>query len=74
MRRSPEQLTVLLQSPQFRRQMDQFHAALVTGQLDLRHFGLDAEGFSVADFLEAVQRAQEKQQSGQGDEPMGEPS
>ena len=41
--RSAEQLALLLQSPQLRRQLDQFHAALVSGQLDLRHFGLDAE-------------------------------
>lgn len=41
--RSAEQLALLLQSPQLRRQLDHFHAALVSGQLDLRHFGLDAE-------------------------------
>lgn len=39
--RSQEQLIATLQSPQFRRVLDVFNAALVSGRLDLRHFGLD---------------------------------
>lgn len=32
-----------LQSPQFRRTLDVFSAALTSGRLDLRHFGLDPQ-------------------------------
>lgn len=38
--RSREQAVATLQSPQFRRTLDVFSAALVSGRLDLRHFGL----------------------------------
>ncbi len=46
-RRTREQAVATLQSPQFRRTLDVFSAALVSGRLDLRHFGLDPQvGFS----------------------------
>ena len=45
-------------------QLELFSTALQTGQLDLNSFGLRATGFTVADFLQAVQDQvdQEKQQ------------
>ena len=42
-RRTREQAVATLQSPQFRRTLDVFSAALVSGRLDLRHFGLDPQ-------------------------------
>ena len=41
--RTREQAVATLQSPQFRRTLDVFSAALVSGRLDLRHFGLDPQ-------------------------------
>jgi hypothetical protein len=41
--RTREQLVATLQSPQLRRTLDVFSAALVSGRLDLRHFGLDPQ-------------------------------
>mmetsp|Transcript_36489 Transcript_36489/g.65263 ORF Transcript_36489/g.65263 Transcript_36489/m.65263 type:complete len:306 (-) Transcript_36489:360-1277(-) len=48
-------------SPQFHQQIETFSHALQTGQLDLAQFGLDAQGFSVADFLESIQKDVEKE-------------
>eukprot|EP00877_Chromochloris_zofingiensis_P010437 jgi/Chrzof1/5647/Cz16g10040.t1 len=53
--RSPESLRDLARSPQFQQQLHTFSTALQTGQLDLAQFGLQARGFSVADFLAAIQ-------------------
>ena len=41
-----------------------FGQALQTGQLDLAQFGLNARGFSVADFLDAIQELVEREQVG----------
>ena len=52
--RSREQAVATLRSPQFRRALDVFTAALVSGRLDLRHFGLDPKvwvSLSVLDML-----------------------
>ncbi|KAG2498578.1 hypothetical protein HYH03_003329 [Edaphochlamys debaryana] len=74
--RTPEHLAALAHSPQFQQQLSTFSAALQTGQLDLSQFGLRAAGFTVADFLRAVQdlvereRAQGQQGQGQGGAPM----
>ena len=45
--RSPEQLASLLRSPQFRRQLHAFHAALTSGQMDMRLFGLNPQVLTV---------------------------
>jgi hypothetical protein len=39
-----------------------FGQALQTGQLDLAQFGLNARGFSVEDFLAAIQDLVEREQ------------
>lgn len=69
--RSREALVALAHSPQFHQQLATFGGALQTGQLDLAQFGLQAEGFRVADFLKAIEdlvereKAQEQQQGGE---------
>lgn len=64
--RSMGSLQALAHSPQFHQQLQTFGAALQTGQLDLAQFGLQAEGFSVADFLKAMEDLvqREKEQEG----------
>lgn len=49
-------------SPQFQQQLAHFSAALESGQLDLAQFGLQGQGFSVVDFLQAIQAAVDKEQ------------
>ncbi|KAG2432253.1 hypothetical protein HXX76_009171 [Chlamydomonas incerta] len=53
--RTVEALAALAHSPQFQQQLSTFSNALQTGQLDLSQFGLRAAGYSVADFLAAIQ-------------------
>ena len=53
--RGREGVEELASSAQLRSQADAFSSALTSGELDLSHFGLRAKGFSVADFLQAVQ-------------------
>lgn len=53
--RGREGVEELASSAQLRSQADAFSSALTSGELDLSHFGLRARGFSVADFLQAVQ-------------------
>jgi len=53
--RGREGVEELASSAQLRSQADAFSSALTSGELDLSHFGLRAQGFSVADFLQAVQ-------------------
>lgn len=64
--RSRGALLELAHSPQFAQQLATFSGALQTGQLDLAQFGLQAQGFTVADFLRAIQdlvdRKQQQQQ------------
>ncbi|KAL3150071.1 hypothetical protein ABBQ38_013417 [Trebouxia sp. C0009 RCD-2024] len=43
-------------SSQWRQQLDIFSNALQTGQLDVQAFGLEFLGFSVADFLQSIQK------------------
>jgi 26S proteasome regulatory subunit N13 len=60
----------VLASAQWRAQLDTLSGALTTGQLDLAQFGLRAGGFTVADFLQAVQDAvdaEKKQKEEEGD-------
>eukprot|EP00878_Enallax_costatus_P011615 GHUV01012124.1.p1 GENE.GHUV01012124.1~~GHUV01012124.1.p1 ORF type:complete len:237 (+),score=80.45 GHUV01012124.1:1179-1889(+) len=59
--RSPEALRALAHSPQFHQQLSTFSAALQTGQMDLAQFGLQSEGFTVADFLRAIQDLVERE-------------
>lgn len=54
---TPEDLLELLQSPQFRQQVDSFSYVLRTGQIDLSQFGIDPSKyrFTVLSFLEALE-------------------
>ncbi|EFJ29244.1 hypothetical protein SELMODRAFT_92998, partial [Selaginella moellendorffii] len=54
---TPEAIADLMQSPQFRQQLDMFTHALRSGQMDLQQFGIDPSqcDFTVASFLEAIQ-------------------
>ncbi|GLC51860.1 hypothetical protein PLESTB_000556300 [Pleodorina starrii] len=66
--RTTEQLVAVAHSPQFQRQLSEFSAALQSGQLDLSQFGLRAAGYSVADFLTAIQElvGRERREQGTG--------
>ena len=65
-------LEAMVASAQFREQVDRFSHHLTSGALDLAHFGLTANGFSVADFLEAVQAAADKEKEQEGGGGGGE--
>ncbi|URD83043.1 Adhesion regulating molecule [Musa troglodytarum] len=52
---SPADLMELLQSPQFRQQVDTFTHVLRTGQIDLSQFGINPNKFTVLSFLEALE-------------------
>ena len=54
----------LANSVQFQQQIVSFSQALQSGQLDVRHFGLNPEGFSVADFLASIEAAVAKEAGG----------
>lgn len=54
--RNMEGLLAVAASSQWRHQLDIFSNALQTGQLDVSAFGLQFLGFSVADFLESIQK------------------
>jgi hypothetical protein len=70
--RGSENLDSLLRTPQFQSQLERFSAALQSGQMDLAQFGLSpGTGFSVAEFLDAIQKkadekrdAEEKKKDG----------
>ena len=54
--RGSENLEALMRTPQFQSQLERFSAALQSGQMDLTQFGLrGGTGFSVAEFLAAIQ-------------------
>ena len=59
--RSAEDITRLATSPQFREQLEVFSCALQSGQLDLQQFGLEAAGFSAAEFLQGIESMVAKQ-------------
>lgn len=59
--RSITELRQLARSAQFQQQLAAFSGALQTGQLDLSQFGLRAEGFSVQDFLNALEELVERE-------------
>ncbi|KAG2446965.1 hypothetical protein HYH02_008119 [Chlamydomonas schloesseri] len=63
--RTTEALAALAHSPQFQQQLSTFSQALQTGQLDLSQFGLRAAGYSVADFLAAIQDLVERERQEQ---------
>ncbi|WIA41801.1 hypothetical protein OEZ86_009133 [Tetradesmus obliquus] len=63
--RSRAALLELAHSPQFAQQLATFSGALQTGQLDLAQFGLQAQGFTVADFLRAIQDLVDREQQQQ---------
>ncbi|GBF95298.1 26S proteasome regulatory subunit [Raphidocelis subcapitata] len=64
--RSLPELRALARSAQFQQQLAAFSGALQTGQLDLSQFGLRAEGFSVSDFLRALEDLVERERAGEG--------
>mmetsp|Transcript_42247 Transcript_42247/g.100221 ORF Transcript_42247/g.100221 Transcript_42247/m.100221 type:complete len:314 (-) Transcript_42247:181-1122(-) len=64
--RTREGLIGTAYSPQFQQQLAAFSHALQTGELDLAQFGLDARGFTVADFLESIQDSVEKERAAGG--------
>ncbi|PNW76741.1 hypothetical protein CHLRE_11g469450v5 [Chlamydomonas reinhardtii] len=74
--RTMEALEALAHSPQFQQQLSTFSDALQTGQLDLSQFGLRAAGYSVADFLAAIQdlveRERQEQAAASGGDDAGE--
>jgi 26S proteasome regulatory subunit N13 len=54
--RSTQDLEELVRTPQFQSQLERFSHALQSGQMDLAQFGLSpGTGFSVAEFLQAIQ-------------------
>eukprot|EP00227_Mantoniella_beaufortii_P007890 CAMPEP_0197575694 /NCGR_PEP_ID=MMETSP1326-20131121/1003_1 /TAXON_ID=1155430 /ORGANISM="Genus nov. species nov., Strain RCC2288" /LENGTH=172 /DNA_ID=CAMNT_0043138505 /DNA_START=402 /DNA_END=920 /DNA_ORIENTATION=- len=54
--RSSQDLEELVSTPQFKSQLERFSHALQSGQMDLAQFGLNpGTGFSVAEFLQAIQ-------------------
>ena len=64
--RGAEHITRLATSPQFREQLEVFSRALQSGQLDLQQFGLEAAGFSAAEFLQGIERMVAKHEEEQG--------
>ncbi|ACO70479.1 adhesion regulating molecule [Micromonas commoda] len=63
--RSTQDLEELLRTPQFQSQLERFSHALQSGQMDLAQFGLSpGAGFSVADFLSAIQKQVEEKEGG----------
>lgn len=73
--RGTQDLEELLRTPQFQNQLERFSAALQSGQMDLAQFGLSpGSGFSVAEFLSAIQQQAESEEAkeGGGDDAMKE--
>lgn len=63
--RSTQDLEELLRTPQFQSQLERFSHALQSGQMDLAQFGLSpGAGFSVAEFLSAIQKQVEEKEGG----------
>ena len=69
--RGREGVEDLASSAQFRSQADALSSALTSGELDLAHFGLRAQGFSVADFLQAVQDSVDAEKNQKREEEEG---
>ena len=66
--RDSQDLEELLRTPQFQSQLERFSAALTSGQMDLAQFGLQpGTGFSVAEFLSAIQALAEKEKREKGE-------
>ncbi|KAI8476022.1 MAG: adhesion molecule [Monoraphidium minutum] len=72
--RSVGELRALARSAQFQQQLAAFSAALQSGQLDLSQFGLRAEGFSVTDFLNALEELVEREARQAGGAAGGAPA
>lgn len=71
--RATQNLEELLRTPQFQSQLERFSAALQSGQMDLTQFGLSpGTGFSVQEFLSAIQAKHAGDAKGEGDKEMGE--
>ena len=73
--RDSQDLEELLRTPQFQSQLERFSAALTSGQMDLAQFGLQpGTGFSVAEFLSAIQALaeKEKREKGEGEDKATE--
>lgn len=72
--RSGEAMADIVNSPQFKAQLEALSAALASGAVDASQFGLGAPAYGVAEFLRAIQRQadQEKaEQQGQGQQGGG---
>ncbi|KAL4519362.1 hypothetical protein Ndes2526A_g00450 [Nannochloris sp. 'desiccata'] len=59
--RSQAAMAEIVNSPQFKHQLDVLTQALATGQIDTSQFGLGPPAFGVAEFLKAIQREAEKE-------------
>jgi len=59
--RSPAAIAEIVNSPQFKHQLDVLTQALATGEIDTSQFGLGPPAFGVAEFLKAIQREAEKE-------------
>jgi 26S proteasome regulatory subunit N13 len=78
--RSSQELETLINTPQFKSQLERFSHALQSGQMDLAQFGLSSgTGFGVADFLQAIQSQVEAEGTegaadgaAEGTEPSGD--
>ncbi len=70
--RTPEAMAEIINSPQFKHQLDVLTQALATGQIDSSQFGLGPPAFGVAEFLKAIQREAEKEkETKEGEEEEG---
>eukprot|EP00898_Chlorokybus_atmophyticus_P008558 jgi/Chlat1/8703/Chrsp88S08070 len=65
--RSPQAMADLVQSPQFRSQLESFTQVLQSGRLDLTQFGIDPDryGYRLDAFLQAIQDQAEQARAGQ---------
>jgi 26S proteasome regulatory subunit N13 len=60
--RTPEAMAEIVNSPQFKHQLDVLTQALAQGQISTSEFGLGASpAYGVAEFLKAIQREAEKE-------------
>jgi hypothetical protein len=61
----------VLSSAQWRAQLETLSGAFTTGQLDVSQFGMRAGGFTVADFLQAVQDQVDAEKKKEGERGGG---
>ena len=71
--RSMAGLLDVLSSAQWRSQLETLSGAFTTGQLDVSQFGMRVAGFSIADFLQAVQDQVDREKQDKEEEVGGGP-